>query len=481
MQSKNQFAFIVFVVCLVLFFCVSLSYEAQQEYTRRLIREISSEDECSDLEYSVNDPDYVAPPRVNAVVSKRRENMDEAAGPSGKQNDAFEDDSDMELEEVPVEIMDTDSESESEEIEGEATHTVMGRSYFTAKDGTIWNKDLPLNSHTQTRVHNVLRQSPKASTAPETRLLGVVDTFRLIFTSEMCSIIIRETNRRALSAIAKLNADFPVIPIREWNKLTSKEFDAYLAVLILAGVQRSRKENVEDLWKTTSNPLFRASMSISRFRQINRFIRFDNMNTRAERMNESKVAPILDIWLLLNANLRKMYRPSANLTVDEQLFPYRGRTKFTMYMPNKPAKYGIKVWWVCDAETSYPITGQVYSGKSEVRDVNQGERVVRELCSQFAKTGRNVYMDNFFTTLPLARFMMTLQLSIVGTMKKNKPYLPEEFKPSRKRELHSTEFGFLQNENVTLCSYVTKKTPAKAVVLLSTLHFDKAISGNSNN
>ncbi len=41
---------------------------------------------------------------------------------------------------------------------------------------------------------------------------------------------------------------------------------------------------------------------------------------------------------------------NAKLTVDKQLFPYRGRARFTQNILSNPAKYGIKVWWVCVAE-----------------------------------------------------------------------------------------------------------------------------------
>jgi len=58
-----------------------------------------------------------------------------------------------------------------------------------------------------------------------------------------------------------------------------------------------------------------------------------------------------------------------DLTIEEQLFPFQGRTKFTQYIPSKLAKYGIKVW--CDAENSYPLKGLIYTGKTgNVRDVN---------------------------------------------------------------------------------------------------------------
>lgn len=176
---------------------------------------------------------------------------------------------------------------------------------------------------------------------------------------------------------------------------------------------------------------------------------------------------------MLNANLATIYKPTEKLTIDEQLYPYRGRTKFTQYMPSKPAKYGIKVWWVCDAENGFPLKGIIYTGKiGNTRDVNQGERVVKELAIAYKGSGRNISMDRFFTTLPLAKFLLTWNLTVVGTLKKNKPYIPQEMKASKTRGLLSTVFGF--HEKVTMCSYVPKKN--KAVILLSTMHDDDTIS-----
>lgn len=145
-------------------------------------------------------------------------------------------------------------------------------------------------------------------------------------------------------------------------------------------------------------------------------------------------------------------------------------------MPSKPAKYGIKVWWVCDAANSYPITGQIYTGKQlSGRETNQGERVVKDLCARFKGSGRNIVTDNFFTTLPLARLLISWDLSIVGTLKKNKPYVPKEMLPSRSREIYSSIFGF-SDDNVTLCSYVPKKN--RSVLLLSTQHYTDTVTGD---
>lgn len=90
-------------------------------------------------------------------------------------------------------------------------------------------------------------------------------------------------------------------------------------------------------------------MSLNRFKAITRFIRFDNNATREFRLTNDKAAAISEAFEMVNVNLAKLYVPSDCLTVDEQLFPYRGRTRFTQYIPSKPAKYGIKLWWLCDA------------------------------------------------------------------------------------------------------------------------------------
>ena len=90
--------------------------------------------------------------------------------------------------------------------------------------------------------------------------------------------------------------------------------------------------------------LFSELLSYRRFLALSWYIRFDNGRTRKIRQRSDKTAPIRDVWNFLNENLVRNYEPHENITVDEQLFPYRGRTKFTQLIPSKPAKYEIEVW-----------------------------------------------------------------------------------------------------------------------------------------
>lgn len=299
--------------------------------------------------------------------------------------------------------------------------------------------------------------------------------FKRIFTEEMSLIIVRETNRKAKQVIQDWNLANPTQQ-QEWTPLTVRELDAFLAVLLKSGLDKSNREPVTCLWNTDHSALFRAALPLKRFKTLLRFIRFDNVNTRGERTQSSKTAAIDDIWNMLQSNLSNGYLPHDALTVDEQLFPYRGRTPFTQYIPSKPAKYGIKVWWLCDAKTNYPLKGIIYSGKppGQERGVNLGYNVTTKLMNKYLFTGRTLYADNFFASLQLAEELLTQKTAFVGTLRANKPYIPREFLKNRTRQIHSSLFGF-HNNDVALCSYVPKKN--KAVILISTAHYTTNVQG----
>lgn len=161
--------------------------------------------------------------------------------------------------------------------------------------------------------------------------------------------------------------------------------------------------------------------------------------------------------------------------MDEQLVAYRGKCNFRQYIPSKPAKYGLKIWWCCDSDSSYPLTADIYLGKQKnaEREVGQGARVVKNLTEPWCKSGRNVVADNFFSSVELAEDLLGDGMTYVGTLRSNKPHIPEMMRASRKREEHSSLFGY--HDQLTIASYVPKL--GKAVLVLSTLHHDSSVTG----
>jgi hypothetical protein len=63
----------------------------------------------------------------------------------------------------------------------------------------------------------------------------------------------------------------------------------------------------------------------------------------------------------------------------------------------------------------------------------------------------------------------------VGTVKKNKRMIPQEFLPNRKRLIDSSEFGFQSDK--TIVSYVPKKP--KSIILISSMHHDNTVGDDT--
>ena len=290
---------------------------------------------------------------------------------------------------------------------------------------------------------------------------------------ENSDIILRETNRKGKRVCDAFNNDlmntFPLAsgrpPSKTFQPFIESELLAFIGILIAAGVHRQNKENLDDMWKGDALPLKGAAMSRDRFKIMLRFIRFDSENTRTERALTDKAAPKPDIWIMLNRNFGKAYQPCERITIDEQLFPFRGHTKFTHYLPSKPANYGSKVFWSCDASNAYPLQGQIYAGKpiDGSRQVNVGEQTVLNLVSWYKSSRRNVTTDNFFSTMELAKVLNTWNMTLVGTVRKNKRFLPSNMHPNKKRPVYSTNFAY--HGDATVCLHVPKKK--KVGVLLS--------------
>ena len=107
---------------------------------------------------------------------------------------------------------------------------------------------------------------------------------------------------------------------------------------------------------------------------------------------------------------------------DEQLVTFRGRCPFHQYMPSKPGKYGIKIWAVCDSTLHYVLKMDVYKRREigEPRETNLGSKLELKISEPFKKSGRNITCNNFFTNLKLGRKLLMQNLTIVGTIRKNR-------------------------------------------------------------
>nr|XP_022906821.1 uncharacterized protein LOC111418508 [Onthophagus taurus] len=150
---------------------------------------------------------------------------------------------------------------------------------------------------------------------------------------------------------------------REWEKsvqyqpTNNIELKAVFGLLYLGGVFRNNHRLLRHFWKTdgTDIEVFRITMSQRRFEFLLTCLRFDNKADRACRREIDKLASIRSIVEKFVSNCQNAYTPGQFLTVDEKLEAFVGGCPFRQYMPNMPAKYGIKVHALVDARTYYPF------------------------------------------------------------------------------------------------------------------------------
>lgn len=327
----------------------------------------------------------------------------------------------------------------------------------TSKDGTRWSKQPYLSSNPNYKSTESNISDHKINLPPGTVLENLENAFFLFFNDFIFSEIIKYTNIEAKNYI------------EDWKPVDLIEMRAFFGLLMTAGHLKQNNTNYITLWsKKYGSPIFRATMSLCRFKFLLRFIRFDDKTTRSVRRTTDKLAPIRDIFEECNKMWSKYYIPGSFLTVDEQMVGWRGRCPFMQFMPKKPDKYGIKINWICDAKTAYPLGAIPYLGKEgNVRAAaGLGQRIVLKLCQPYFGTNRHVTYDNYFGSYELSKTLLKNKLTSLATIKKNKTFVPATFLPNKLRKVRSSVFGFKTKS--TLVSYVPKRS--KSVILLSTMH-----------
>jgi hypothetical protein len=363
-------------------------------------------------------------------------------------------DSDGEVEVVNSDSSDTISESSDEESNN-SEENIQNPLQYICPNGIVWQNEIP---PPRRLARNIMNIRPGHRIIP----LSSLDAFMLFVDEVLLRTALRYTNRR-MRAVGK-------------HPFSFREMKAGIAIIIRAGADRDNLSTVESLFHPNdSRPFYSCALSKNRFRQFMRYITFDNKYTRRERQQNDKLAAVREIWQLFTDKLRRFYEPSSSLTVDEQLYGYRGYAPGRAYMPNKPSKYGIKVFWLCDAENGYALDGVLYSGKdNDTRAVGLAKKTVLHLTRHYYATQRNIFVDRYFSSFSLIDELLTNGLTMTGTICAHSRDVPHQIRNVRPREVFSSQFLWNHEKRVVLCSYVPKRN--KNVLLISSMHTSNSIA-----
>jgi len=102
---------------------------------------------------------------------------------------------------------------------------------------------------------------------------------------------------------------------------------------------------------------------------------------------------------------------------------------FKQYVPNKPSKFANKLYVLADSKTFYLVSFKIYTGSGTLAPgLPDPTQAVLHLVPSVSETSRNITSENYYTSVPLTMELKSRDLTLVGTMKKNKAFWQQQMK-----------------------------------------------------
>ncbi|XP_063235868.1 piggyBac transposable element-derived protein 3-like [Bacillus rossius redtenbacheri] len=204
----------------------------------------------------------------------------------------------------------------------------------------------------------------------------------------------------------------------------------------------------KDYWSTSEDfrvPPIAEAMPRDRFELILRYLHA-NDNKSVPQGNKDKIYKIRPVVEKLNHKFQQVYNGTRELSIDESMILFKGRSTLKQYNPMKPIKRGYKLWSMAD-QKGYTLTFKVYQGKDEVAETEfqghgLGERVVLELSKPVWGNFRELYFDNYFSSLSLLERLAAEKTHACGTIRANRKGLPKNLTDDKKLDRGDSDFRF---------------------------------------
>ena len=158
------------------------------------------------------------------------------------------------------------------------------------------------------------------------------------------------------------------------------------------------------------------------------------------------------------------YYPTKNLAVDEGLVPWRVNIHFRVYNPDKPDKFGIKSYQLCD-DRGYCCQYELYTGKrGGGSEYGANYDLCMRLMDRYKNRGHHLYVDNFYTSPILFFHLYEQGTGACGTLRVNRKHVPDTIKTGNPAKGNQIVVGngpqmvikFHDRRQVTLCSTIHK-------------------------
>lgn len=272
----------------------------------------------------------------------------------------------------------------------------------------IWRK-----KNIQIHVRELAFQNPDKNEF--SNLKTPYDCFAYFVDEDLLELISSESNLYARQK--KINSTF---------FCKSQDIRKYIGILMFMSVYRY--PNVRSFWGRHSFELIRNAMTVNRFEEIRSHIHFADSSKRPSRDDAEYDILYLIRPVIKHMNTRFSSVPMVQrLSIDEQMCGTKmSKTNIKQYMPNKPHKWGFKIFSICDTK-GYSYNFEVFTGaadnviQEETPDLGAASNVVVRLSRNIPDFRNHItYFDNYFTSLGLLVYLRSRGIYSLGTFRANR-------------------------------------------------------------
>ena len=359
---------------------------ARAQRERRHVQLIEPDFGGSDKE-SDYDEDEVA----NISEYEESDHSSPSEDESGSDHDSHDEDDDVF----------TDDHTESSEAESEAAGSSKTGS---TSQSVRWRKRQP--------VHYDVAFKGEPFPPPPLEDKTPLQYFKQFFDDNLIDLLVEQTN---LYSVQTTGTSICV---------DHNEMEMYLGMLVMMSV--IKLPQIRMYWsKATRIPAVADIMPVNRFEKIKQFFHCNDNSKNVPNTHQDfdklfKVRPVLDS---LREKCQQLPQEE-NHSIDEQIIPTKSRTSLKQYLPNKPNKWGIKVWARCGV-SGILYDFEVYTGKTTKAQAKpellMGGNVVSRLMQSLPKNvNHKVFFDNFFSSIAIMNYLKKDGFWAVATIRKDR-------------------------------------------------------------
>lgn len=216
--------------------------------------------------------------------------------------------------------------------------------------------------------------------------------------------------------------------------VTSQEIRQFIGIIYFMSI--IHLPNVRMYWSEKYGYThIRETMTLKRFELLRETLHFNDNSKMIPygQPNFDRLYKIRPIIEKLNCNFARVPFEQ-HLSVDEQMCSTKARCGLRQYLPDKPHKWGFKLFVICGV-SGYGYKFEVYSGQENIcadgeTELVASSNVVVRLAREIPiNQNYRLFFDNYYTSLPLIEFLSHRGILALGTVRRNRIpncKLPEE-------------------------------------------------------